>query len=145
MKTAVAFLPLFLLGGCQMGSQPTASGSPEITVQQQKPDQVRLKLVNLLLSQGRRLNIRGNSSYQVEFERKRAGDVIERLSFSMAEIGTGTRIVVDRYIVRYSLSGRESTDPANNVPSLDDLQTMLDNMLPALSARGTEVKYGELY
>ena len=148
MRVLLALSIAISLAGCQTNTPTTASGSPEITVTGARPDQVKPQLVNAILNRG--LRLRTDSPFQIVAERKWGGaggaavlgallssdasDVIERISFSIADTGAGTRIVADRYMVKYAGTGRETANPANNAPGLDSLQGTLDAMAPALGA-----------
>jgi hypothetical protein len=98
----------------------------------------------------RGLKMRGDTAYQVTFERPwgnqvgaaivgalistDASSVVERLTFSIAEAGNGTRIVLDRYMVKVGKFGREDVSLANGpAPGLDRLQATLDEMAPSLT------------
>jgi hypothetical protein len=129
------------LAGCQTDT-PTASGSPEVTIRGVRPDQAKPQLVNAILNKG--LRIKSDSPYQIVTERQMGGiggaavlgalltsdasDVIERFSFSIAEAGGGTRIVLDRYMVKYPGTGRESAIQNNKSIAADNLQATLDSL-----------------
>lgn len=138
-RFVLAVSATLILAGCQTAT-PTASGSPEVTIRGVPPDRAKPQIVNAILNQG--LRIRNDTAYQIITERKWGGhagaalagalitndasDVIERLSFSIAEANGGTRVVLDRYMVRYPGTGRESVTPANGTVYLDNLQATLD-------------------
>ncbi|WP_298876821.1 hypothetical protein [uncultured Bradyrhizobium sp.] len=129
------------LAGCQTDSA-TPSGRPEVTIRNMKPEQVKPQLINAMINEGGRL--RNDSTYLVTFERpwgNAAGaalvgalvstygaSAVERLSFSIADAGNGTRIVVDRYMVTVGYFGREDASPANNGLGLEPLQQVLDRV-----------------
>jgi hypothetical protein len=135
-----------LLTGCQTDGPPTASGSPEITIAGARPEQVKPRIVSAMMNSGVRL--KSDSAYLLVFERKwgnaiassiigvvrnsDGSDTMENLNFSIADVGTGTRVVLDRYMVKIGGFGRESTTQANNAIGLDSLQATLDQMAPAL-------------
>ena len=58
--------------------------------------------------------------------------VVERRTFSMTDSSGGTRVMLDRYMVRTSRLGKEYVKPANNAPGLEKLQAMLDSVAPSL-------------
>ncbi len=129
------------LAGCQTETA-SPSGSPEVTLRGVKPAQVKPQIVNAALNSG--LKLRGDSDYQLTFERPWGGVVgsvavgallstnaapaVERLAFSIADTGTGTRVVLDRYMVKVGSFGREDVNPANNGLGLEPLQTTLDKV-----------------
>jgi hypothetical protein len=130
-----------LLAGCQTESA-TPSGRPEVTIRNLKPDQVKPQLVNALLND--RARLKSDTPYLVVVERPwgnivgaavvgalvsaDASSAIERLSFSIADTGNGTRIVADRYMVKVGTFGREDVNPANNALGLEPLQSVLDRV-----------------
>lgn len=149
VRIITVFLVAMTLAGCQTDSSPpTASGSPEITVTGAKPEQVKPRLVNAAMNRG--LKLKNDTAYQITFERPwggaagsaivgalistDAGPVVERLTFSIADTGDGTRVVLDRYMVKSGRFGREDVSPANNGLGLDPLQTVLDGIAPSLSS-----------
>jgi hypothetical protein len=58
----------------------------------------------------------------------------ERLVFSMSDGGSGTRVVLDRYMVRTSRGGKEYVTPANYAPDAEKLQDILDSVAPSLGS-----------
>ena len=133
-----------LAAGCQTASN-TPSGSPEVTISGVRPDQAKSRLVNHMTNAGMRLKT--DTAYSMTFERpwpnKAAAaaiailvtsdisEPVERVSVSISDAPGGTRIVADRYMVKYAGTGREQVNPANNAPGLESLQ----NTLNSLSAR----------
>ncbi len=128
------------LSACQTDT-PTASGSPEVTLRGLKPQQVKPQVVTAALNNGLRLT--GDTEYQLTFERPWGGlvgqaivgplisansKVSERLTFAMADVGGGTRVVADRYMVKVGAFGREEANPANMAPGLEPLQTTLEKV-----------------
>lgn len=142
MRFVAIALCCLMLGACQTDTAATASGRPEVTIKRLKPEQVKPQLVNAMLNDGGRL--KGDSPYLVTFERPwgnaagaalvgallsaDASSAVERLSFSIADAGDGTRIVVDRYMVKVGSFGREDVNPANNGLGLEPLQSVLDRV-----------------
>lgn len=141
-----AIVGALALAGCQTDA-PTASGSPEITVTGARPEQVKPLLLNSALNRG--MKLRSDTTYQLTFERPwggavqsalvgalistNAGNVTERLSFSIAEANGGTRVVLDRYMVKVGSFGREDVTLANGpAPGLEPVQATLDQMAPSM-------------
>jgi hypothetical protein len=145
----VALGAALALAGCQTEGAGTASGSPEITIPGARPDQVKPRIVGAMMNSGARL--KSDSDYLMVFERKwgnavasatvgillnsDGSDTMEQLHFSIADTGSGTRVVLDRYMTKVGAFGRESksTTPANNAIGLDSLQGTLDAMAPTLA------------
>lgn len=144
---AVLFL-LFGLPGCQTDTPTAASGSPEIMVKGVRAEAVKPMIIAAALNQG--MTLKSHTPIEVTVERPweiTAAKGItaplvdldgtsrtERLTFSMADSGSGTRIVLDRYMVRTSRPGKEYVSPANDAPGLEKLQTILDAVAPSLGS-----------
>lgn len=141
-------LAALLLAGCQTDAA-TPSGSPEITVSG-RPDQVKPAVVNAALNRG--MKMRGDTAYTATFERPWGGTAgshlvgtmlssdlspaIERMTFSFAEAGSGTRVVLDRYMVRAGRYGKEQITLANGAaPGLEPVQATLDQIAASLPSR----------
>jgi hypothetical protein len=142
MRVFGVAIAALMLAGCQTDQRPTASGSPEITIAGAKSDQVKPLIVNAGMNRG--MKLKNDTPYQITFEQPWGGSVasaaladamvgasLERLTFSVAESGTGTRVVLDRYMVR-ARYGREEVSPANNGLGTESLQAILDSMAPSL-------------
>ncbi|PSO30527.1 hypothetical protein [Bradyrhizobium sp. MOS002] len=141
MRFLTLLIVCTFLAGCQTDSS-TPSGRPEVTIRNLKPDQVKSQLINAMINDGGRL--KSDSPYLVTFERPwgnavgaalvgtlistDASSAVERLSFSIADTGAGTRIVADRYLVKVGSFGREDASPANNGLGLEPLQQVLDRL-----------------
>jgi hypothetical protein len=55
------------------------------------------------------------------------------MTFSFAQVPAGTRVVLDRYMVRTGSFGREEVSLANGpAPGLEPVQTTLDQMAGSL-------------
>lgn len=145
MNKIAAILLCAALAGCQTEA-PTASGSPEITVSG-RPEQVKPAVVNAALNRG--MKMKGDTAYQATFERPWGGTVgshlvgtmlssdmspaVERMTFSFADTGSGTRVVLDRYMVRAGAYGKEQITLANGAaPGLEPVQATLDQIAAAL-------------
>lgn len=146
MRMMLAAIAALTLTGCQTNGSPTASGSPEITVSG-RPEQVKPAIVNAAMNRG--MKLKGDTLYQATFERPwgstvgsivvgalistDAGAVVERMTFSFAQVPAGTRVVLDRYMVRTGSFGREEVSLANGpAPGLEPVQTTLDQMAGSL-------------
>lgn len=146
MRRAAILALAAILANCQTDA-PTASGSPEITVPGARPEQIKPLLLNSALNMG--MKLRNDTPYQLTFERPWGGAVqsavvgallstnaagaTERLSFSITETGGGTRIVLDRYMVKVGSFGREDATLANGpAPGLEPVQATLDRMAHSL-------------
>jgi hypothetical protein len=138
---------LFALQSCQTDTSTTASGSPEIIVRGARPEAVKPRIIDAAFGLG--LTLKNDTAIEVTMERpwetKARGDLlpplanlegasVERLVFSMTDSGSGTRVVLDRYLVRTSRVGREFVTPANFVPDAEKLQDILDSVEPLLGA-----------
>jgi len=141
MRTFLLFVFLSLTG-CQTDAPATASGSPEVTISGVTPEQVKPQIVSGALNRG--LKLKSDSAYQLTFERPWGGQVgaalvgtlvstdgsaaVERLTFSIADVGGSTRIVAERYMVKIGSFGREVVNPANNGLGLEPLQSVLESV-----------------
>jgi hypothetical protein len=144
---AVLFL-LFALPGCQTDTSTTASGSPEIIVRGARSESVKPKIIGAALDLG--MTFKNDTAIEVTVERpwetSTRSDVMpplanlegtptaERLVFSVSDSGIGTRVVLDRYMVRTSRVGKEYVTPANNAPDAENLQNILDSIAPSLGS-----------
>jgi hypothetical protein len=131
---------LSVAGGLPDGNRRNAER--QAAIKRLKPDQVKPQLVNAVINDGGRL--KSDSPYLVVFERPwgnavgavvvgallsaDASGAVERLSFSIADTGDGTRVVADRYMVKVGSFGREDVNPANNGLGLEPLQSVLDRV-----------------
>src|SRR5437868_4254636 len=107
MRIVMIFTIAFFAASCATNPQPqTASGSPEVTIAGAKPEHVKPILLNTVLN--RRLRIKSDSPFLLVVEKetdnlvadiflssKYDNRVIERTSFTIAEVPAGTRIVAD--------------------------------------------------
>ena len=146
-----ALLMALALVGCQTDTSTTASGSPEITVRGTRPEAVKPKIINAALDLG--MTLKHDTPIEVTVERPwdvnsrsaivgplanlDGSSLIERLTFSIADSGGGTRVVLDRYMVRVSKQGKEYISLANNSPGTEKLQDILDSVAPSLGANQT--------
>lgn len=146
MRLALATIAALALVGCQTNANPTASGSPEITIAG-RPEQVKPAIVNAALNRG--MKLKGDTAYQATFERpwgntvgaavvgalisSDASPAVERMTFSFTEVPAGTRVVLDRYMVKTGSFGREQVSLANGpAPGLEPVQTTLDQISSSL-------------
>jgi hypothetical protein len=140
-----------VLNGCQTDTMTTASGSPEVTVRGTRPETVKPKIINAAQDLG--MTLKHETPIEVTLERPwqvNAGpnvvaslasldgsSQLERFTFSVADSGGGTRIVLDRYMVRVSRQGKEYVSLANDAPGAEKLQGILDSVAPSLESSQT--------
>jgi hypothetical protein len=141
----------FALPGCQTDTSTTASGSPEIIVNGARPESVKPKIINAVLDLG--MTLKNDTPIEVTVERPwkvtpepgvitsfaelDGPAIVERLTFSLTDSSGGTRVTLDRYIVRTSRLGKEYVKPANNAPGVEKLQAILDAVAPSLGTTTT--------
>src|SRR5437764_9169032 len=100
----------------QTDTSTTASGSPEIIVSGARPETVKPKIINAVLDLG--MTLKNDTPIEVTAERPwkmtpesgvvtllpdlDGSAVVERRTFSMTDSSGGTRVMLDRYMVRTS-------------------------------------------
>lgn len=127
-----------LAGGCMTsGSAPTASGSPEVTMRA-PPDRAKAALMNVVLNRG--LRVKSDSAYSLIVEQETKSTAarvltatdsstpVERVSFNIAPVAGGTRIVADSSYVTKPGTAFEQQVPnsAWKVFGPAQLQSLLD-------------------
>ena len=117
---AAAFVSALALAGCTDVEPPqTASGRPEVTIAHASPDKVKGTIISLMLDKGYRLD--HDSPYELVFAKqtdnlaaavllstKMGGLPDVRVTYTIAEIGVGTRVVAGMEVVSNPGTGFES-------------------------------------
>ncbi len=142
----MVFLAL-LCTGCQTDKMATASGSPEVTIANARPDQIKPAIVSAMLNTG--LRIKADSQYNIVFEKREEnlfvgvffgtgyGPPVHRVSFAIAEVPGGTRVVADSAIIINP--GTAFENRGVNVPEFPParLQEMLDQIQSQVRSAAT--------
>lgn len=129
------------LAGCQTAQMDTASGGPEVTIRGARPDQIKPAIVSAMLNT--RLRIKSDTQYSLVFEKQDDsvmmaalfgtgyGPPVHRVSFAIAEVPGGTRVVADSVIISNAGSGYERR--GTSVPEFppERLQTILNELSAA--------------
>lgn len=139
MRFLFLLLSAFMMAACANTEHRTPSGSPEVTILGVRPEQVKPALVNLALN--KRLRIKSDSPYLLVVEKETQNiaasillasrydtSVIERTSFSVAEVPGGTRVVADSTFITNSGSAFERPSIGRAALNTPELQAFLDEL-----------------
>lgn len=139
MRLGLILGAALLVSGCVADKVDTPSGSPELTIADRRPDQIKPILINTLLNRG--LRIKADTPYSLAVERPTkdfaatillstnfSGPPVERITFVFAEVPGGTRVVVDAAFV--SNAGTAYEKQTRGVMT-DELRSILDELSAA--------------
>jgi C-terminal processing protease CtpA/Prc len=150
-----------LCAACQTGVQhQTASGRPEITIPNVSTDRVKSELVNRMVNGGFRIH--RDTPYEISFEKPSDNFAVNvlmgskydsqpnvRASYTLAQIGSGVRVVGDLAIVTNPNSAFEKRTDMNNSQggreyqeALDQLKQLLDPNSPTAIAHSKGLVLG---
>ena len=118
----VLLLPILLFAGCASTQVQTPSGSPEITLSGVRSDQVKPIILNVVINH--KLRIKSDTPYSIAVERQTqniaagillstgySGMPLERITFMIAEVPGGTRVVADGTFISNAGTAFEKSTP----------------------------------
>jgi hypothetical protein len=121
------------------GPSQTPSGSPEVTINGAAPDRAKAALMNVVLNRGLRVKSEtghslvveqttSNTAAQILSSANNGRSAVERVSFALAPVPGGTRIVADStYVTKPGTAFEESTpNSAWKAFGPAELQKLLD-------------------
>ena len=142
MKAKIAAICLSFIGltACQTVKPPaTASGRPEVTISGVTPAQVKPVLVNKTIDKGYR--IVKDDAYSLTFEKpsdsfaanvflgtRAGGPPVQRVSFTIAEVGGATRVVADAALVSNAGMAFEQRTDVSSGALAPQVQGFLDEV-----------------
>lgn len=108
------------VAGCQTVAHDTPSGRAEVTIAAAAPDKVKSALVNIMINANGRITKDTPSSNYAQ--------PIERISFTLAQVGDATRVVADISFIANPGSAFEQRTAVNNNSDSAKIQEMLDRL-----------------
>lgn len=149
-RAATILAAMTALCGCATAPPiQTASGSPEVTIPGASAEKIKPVIINAMLN--RRLRIKSDTPYSIVVEKQTEdfttqlllgtayGPPIERVTFAIAEIAGGTRIVADASMVSNAGTAFErQTFGQHGSLNGPALQSLLDEI--AASVRGQKTR-----
>jgi hypothetical protein len=140
MRILIVFAVALFCGSCSHPVQhETASGHPEVTVQNVAADKVKAALVNKMLNKGYRItrDTQFELAYDKPVENVMASVLLgskydsqpnARVAYSIAQVGKDVRVVADLAVITNPGSAFERRTDLNRGVESPKVQTFLDDM-----------------
>jgi hypothetical protein len=140
----IALAVAYFCSACASGVQhATPSGHSEVTVSKATPDKVKAVLVNKMINKGYRIT--KDTQFELAFDKpvdnvmvsvllgsKYDSQPSQRVSYSIAQVGEGVRVVSDFAVITNPGSAFERRTDVNKADATTDVQTLLEEVASEL-------------